>query len=226
MTRVACIEQLATAIAAVRVDHPTRVAIDGVDGVGKTSLAEELVEPLQRKNRPVIRASVDRFHHPRAIRYRRGPDSAEGYFLDSFDYSALRSVLLDPLGPSGDRRFRTAVIDPGSDQPVDVPEQTAAANAILLFDGVFLQRLELAGLWDFRIWVEAPFDVTVARGVRRDAVGSDRAPLIQDRYERYERRYVPGQLIYLDTCHPRDMANIIFNNVNLENPELYDRWAV
>jgi uridine kinase len=223
MTRVTCIEQLATAIAAIRVDHPTRVAIDGVDGVGKTSLAEELVEPLERKNRPVIRASVDGFHHPRAIRYRRGTDSAEGYFLDSFDYWALRSVLLDPLGPSGDRRFRPAVFDHRSDQPVHVPHQTAAANAILLFDGVFLQRLELADVWDFRIWVEAPFDVTVARAVRRDAIGSDRATLIEGKYE---RRYVPGQLIYLDTCHPRDTANIIFNNVNLENPELHDRWAV
>jgi len=84
MTRSTCIEQLATAIAAVQVTHPTRVAIDGVDGVGKTSLAEELVAPLARKGREVVRASVDGFHRPRAARYLRGRDSAEGYFLDSF----------------------------------------------------------------------------------------------------------------------------------------------
>ena len=89
MTRSDCIEQLAGAIASVRVDHPTRVAIDGVDGVGKTMLAEELVEPLARTGRQVLRASVDGLHRPRAARYQRGVDSGEGYFLDSFDYPTL-----------------------------------------------------------------------------------------------------------------------------------------
>jgi uridine kinase len=144
MTRLVCLEQLAAAIASVRADHPTRVAIDGVDGVGKTTLAHELVEPLAATGRQVIRASVDGFHHPREARYRRGSDSAEGYFLDSFDYGALKSVLLDPLGPGGDRRFRSATFDYRIDRRVDAPLQTAAADAILLFDGVFLQRSELA----------------------------------------------------------------------------------
>jgi uridine kinase len=72
VTRSACIEKLASVIAAVRVDHPTRVAIDGVDGVGKTRLADELVEPLAATGREVIRASVDGFHRPREARYRRG----------------------------------------------------------------------------------------------------------------------------------------------------------
>ena len=46
MKRSIVINELASAIAAVRVHHPTRVAIDGVDGVGKTKLADELVEPV------------------------------------------------------------------------------------------------------------------------------------------------------------------------------------
>jgi uridine kinase len=51
MTRSACIEQLAAAVAAVRLNHPTRVGIDGVDGVGKTALADELAQPLARVGR-------------------------------------------------------------------------------------------------------------------------------------------------------------------------------
>jgi uridine kinase len=41
----------------VRIDrpHPLRVAIDGVDAAGKTTLAEELVAPLEALGRPVIR---------------------------------------------------------------------------------------------------------------------------------------------------------------------------
>ncbi len=223
MTRSDCIEQLARAIASVRVDHPTRVAIDGVDGVGKTMLAEELVEPLARTGRQVLRASIDGFHRPRAARYQRGVDSAEGYFLDSFDYPTLRAELLDPLGPAGVRYFRPAVFDHRNDRPVDLPYQTAAADAILLFDGVFLQRFELADVWDLRIWVEAPFEVTVPRAVRRDAGGHDQGAMVQTKYQ---RRYVPGQIMYLHQCHPRDAANIVVNNADFEDQELHFRGAI
>lgn len=44
----------------------TRVGIDGVDGAGKTCLADELAGVLQAQGAPVIRASVDGFHRPRA----------------------------------------------------------------------------------------------------------------------------------------------------------------
>ena len=36
----------------------------------------------------------------------RGGYSAEACQHDSFDYDALRQVLLDPLGPGGDRGFQ------------------------------------------------------------------------------------------------------------------------
>jgi len=84
-----------------------------------------------------------------------------------------------------------------------------------LFDGVFLQRSELAGEWDVRVWVEAPFDVTVPRAVSRDAGQTDRATVIRTKYE---RRYVPGQLMYIARCRPRDVADVLVDNVDLENP--------
>lgn len=191
------------------------MAIDGVDGVGKTTLADELVEPVAATGRQVIRASVDGFHRPRAARYQRGADSAEGYFLDSFDYPALKAALLDPLGPGGDRRFRSAVFNYRIDQPVNGLLETAAENAILLFDGVFLQRSELADAWDLRIFVDATFDVTVARAVRR-ASGEDESVVRMQ----YRRRYVPGQMLYLTQCQPRESADIIVDNGDLNNPEL------
>ena len=223
MTRASCIERLASAIAAAHLNHPTRVAIDGVDGVGKTKLADELVEPLATRGREVIRASVDGFHRPRTVRYRRGRDSAEGYFLDSFDYASLRHELLEPLGPGGSRRFRTAVFDHRRDQPVDLGHGQAARDAILLLDGVFLQRTELAGACDFRIWVEAPFEVTVSRAVARDVQEQGERDAIQ---ALYERRYVPGQLIYLTQCSPRESADVVVHNSNLENPDLMFRQTV
>lgn len=165
MARLEVLNRLAERIAAIHRTHPTRVAVDGVDGVGKTTLADDLVQPLRSIVRHVIRASIDGFHNPGSVRLTRGSLSGEGYFLDSFNYAALRLQLLDPLGPNRNREYRTQVFDYRTDSEAPSIIHRASEDAILLFDGVFLLRPELQDVWDFAIWVEAPFDVTVQRAV-------------------------------------------------------------
>src|SRR5207245_3510406 len=92
----------------------------------------------------------------------------EGCYHDSFDYDALHRVLLYPLGPAGDRRFRTAVYNKGTDTALSQPFTTAHADAVLLFDGVFLLRPELIDQWDLRIFVSAEFEETLNRARTRD----------------------------------------------------------
>ena len=107
MERGELLELLAGFLLELELPHPLRVAIDGPDGAGKTSLGDELAAVLAG-GRPVIRAGIDDFHNPRSDRLRRGPDSPEGYFLYSFNYEALRTLLLEPLGPDGSRRYTAA----------------------------------------------------------------------------------------------------------------------
>ncbi len=216
MTRSVCLNDLASVISEMPPDH-SRVAIDGVDGVGKTTLADELAPLLEQSGRGVIRASIDGFHLPRRIRYRRGPSSPEGYFHDSFDYEALKSTLLDPLGPGGSRRFRTAVFDHRKDAAIKATLRTAKPGQILLFDGVFLLRPELERYWDLAIWLEAPFEVTVERAVQRDVSTGSKETAIRDRYE---HRYVPGQRVYLTQCRPKERADIVFTNTDISYPEV------
>ena len=220
MAREETLDQLANRIAARIADRPLRVAIDGVDASGKTTLADELAPLLIAWGRPVIRASVDGFQRPRAERYRRGPDSPEGYYHDSFDYAALRERLLLPLGPGGSRRIRRAVFDLASDRPLPPHEETAQDGAILLLDGVFLLRPELYDLWDYRVFVDAPFAVTLARAAKRDLAlfGSAEAVIA-----RYQRRYIPGQRLYLREARPRDRADVVIENEDLEEPRLVVR---
>ena len=94
---------------------------------GKTTLADQLAVVLRAQGREVIRASIEGFLLPRSLRYRRGEDSAEGCYHDSFDFDALHRVLLDPLGPAGDRRFQQAVYDTGTDTALSQPVTTAPA---------------------------------------------------------------------------------------------------
>ena len=218
--RKRCLQALAGLILAVDRPHPVRVAIDGPDAAGKTTLADELVPFVEASGRPVIRASIDGFHRPRAERVARGPESPEGYFHDSFDYAALKAALLDPLGPDGDRRFRRRVFDFRLDVPVGAPVETAPVDALLIFDGVFLLRPELAGLWDFGVFVAAPFAETVRRAAARDlALFGDEAAVRR----RYATRYVPGQRLYFATAEPQERANAVVENGDPERPILRRR---
>jgi uridine kinase len=217
MQRQPFVAGLAARIVSLTRAHPTRVAIDGVDAAGKTTLADELATSIEAMGRPILRASIDGFHNPAAKRRRRGRLSPIGYFEDSFNYTALLDGLLRPLGPGGSREVRLAVFDFRTDTDVDVRAQLAAADAILLFDGVFLLRRELREYFDFSIFVRADFSVTTARAEQRDVVlfGS-----VDEVRKRYRERYVPGQQLYLATCEPEQWASVVIDNNNPLQPRL------
>jgi uridine kinase len=221
MNRAQLLAQLAHLINKVICPHPLRVAIDGVDVAGKTTLAGELSSKLKEMERVVIQSTVDGFHNPRSIRYRRGPMSPEGYFHDSFDYRSITSRLLSPLGQDGDRCYQTAIFDYRTDRVVEVPVLKAPGDAILVFDGIFLQRPELAGFWDLCLFVDVTFDTVLDRATSRYASSNGRDPHSADEADllrRYELRYIPGQQEYLRSCHPKEMADIVIDNNDLSRP--------
>jgi len=212
--------RLATMIASVRADHPVRVAVDGIDAAGKTTLANSLVQPLTQFGREVIRASIDGFHRPKRLRYMRGKDSPAGYYYDSFDYEAVILYLLKPLGPAGDRLYRTIVFDHTTDTELTGDTTTASENAILIFDGVFLLRPELNRRWNFRIFVNVSIEAARERAVRRDGLwmrGETEAR------RRYETRYYPGQRIYMEECNPMSLADVVVENDDPMAPTLVVR---
>jgi len=211
--RAELLRKVAEAVAVMPADPVTRVAVDGVDGAGKTWFANELGGVLESMGRSVIRASVDGFHNPKAIRYRRGRNSPEGFFYDSYDYAQLEAALLAPLSPGGNRQYRVAVFDHVTDCPVDAPVRVAAPGDILLLDGIFLDRPELRGRWDYSIFLEVAFAVSVPRGAQRDGSSPDPgAP--------GNRRYVEGQKLYLATCKPRRFASIVIDHGDLNAPRV------
>ncbi|GMA16330.1 uridine kinase [Deinococcus metallilatus] len=190
-----------------------RVAVDGVDGAGKTTFADELAEVLRERDRTVIRASVDGFHAPRAVRYRLGRTSPEGFYRDSYDYPGLRAALLDPLGPGGSRRYRTAIFDHATDAPVETPERVAAEGSILILDGLFLHRSELRDVWDDSVFLHVAFAVSVPRGAARGpGYGSP------DLQAESNRRYVEGNRLYFREAQPQRYAGVVVDNNDLEAP--------
>jgi uridine kinase len=213
-TRDEVLGRLAVAVGSVTVAHPTRVAIDGPPAAGKTTLADELAVVLRTHRRDVIRATIDDFLFPRAQRYPRGEYSAEGCYFDTHDYHALNRVLLDPLGPGGNRRFQHAVYDRTTDTVLSPPVTHAPADAVLIFDGVFLMRPELIDRWDLRIFVSTALDKTVDRAVIRERQVASRAEVER----RWRERYIPSQQLYFATVRPTDHADIIVHNDEPQQP--------
>ena len=199
----AVLERVAASVLALPALGTVRVGIDGVDGAGKTMFGDELRDRLAPSGRPVIRATVDGFHNPKPVRYRRGRSSPEGFYRDSYDYATLQRVLLDPLGPGGTGRFRRAVFDVDADVAVDAPEEQALPGSILLLDGLFLHRSELRHHWDYSIFLRVEW-------VRNHRV--------RDRPEPGHHRYHEGQNIYFRECGPWQHASIVIDNDDLAAP--------
>jgi uridine kinase len=190
-----------------------RVGIDGVDGAGKTCFADELADVLRAAGRPVVRVGIDDFHQIRAVRYRRGRRSPSGFWLDSFDYPRLWAEVLGPLGPGGSRRYRPAGHDLETDQVLHPPLRAAPAGAVVVLDGVFLHRPELAGAWELSIFLDVGFGETARRMAGRD--GSEPDPEHPSL-----ARYVVAQRRYLADCRPRQQADIVIDNTVLAAPVL------
>lgn len=225
-TRQQIVFDIAGRIAAIRLSHPTRVAIDGVDAAGKTVLAEELATAIERLGRPVIRASIDGFHNPKAIRHRNGSLSPEGYFQDSFNHPSLIEFLLQPLGPAGSLLIRRTVFDFRTDKPLKSETEKTPSDSVLLFDGVFLLRPELREYFDYSVLVQADFATTLKRAEQRDLHLFNS---IEEVRRRYRERYIPGQKLYLNTVHSERWASIILTNNDptapkIENPSK-NLWA-
>lgn len=213
-TRDELLGRLAEAVGSVAGAHPTRVAVDGPPAAGKTTLADELAVVLRAQGRDVIRATIDDFLFPRARRYPRGEYSAEGCYFDTHDHDALNRVLLDPLGPGGDRRFQHAVYDRAADTVLSPPLATAPADAVLVFDGVFLMRPELVDRWELRVFVSTALEKTVDRAVVRERRVSSRAEVER----RWRERYLPSQQLYFATARPTDHVDMIVHNDEPQQP--------
>lgn len=207
------IGQVARRIPVRRDGFCLRVAVDGADGSGKTTFADELADAVRALGRPVVRISLDDFHHVRAVRYRRGRESPEGFWLDSYDYQRFREDVLEPFAPGGGRRYRSAAHDLVTDAVLDPPFRTASPGSVLIVDGLFLHRDEIGDVWDLSVFLEVPFAVTARRMAGRDGTNPDPGHPAM-------RRYVEAQKIYFAACSPQRRADILIDNADVEAPRI------
>ncbi|QNN52733.1 uridine kinase [Nocardioides mesophilus] len=181
------------------------VAVDGVDGSGKTTFAGLLAAEYLNRGRVALVVHMDDFLNPRAIRYRRGRTSPDGFFLDTYDLGTFAANVLEPLAPGGDRAVVARAFDLHADGPVADDPVVVPPGAVVIVEGMFLHRDELVTRWDLSVFLDVPFTVTASRMARRDGSNPDpEHPSMS--------RYVGGQRLYLDSCRPADRATFVIDN--------------
>ncbi len=226
--------------------HPLRVAIDGPDAAGKTTLANQIAYALEHRqpnsdlpaetfhhNPRTIRISADDYLNPPEIRHQRGRHDAVGYVRHSLNYDALLHYVLRPMG-TGRRhrcltrfydRIKDACADPKSMlEPAEV--KRAAPGMILLVDGIFLQRSRIRSYWDFVIYVSVAPETSLARGLaraRKLRVGETSRMDLLELESVFRKRYLPAQELYRRWEDPERMASLIIENDDPDYPQM--RWA-
>lgn len=198
---------------------PLLVAIDGIDGAGKSTFADEVADACRAADIPVVRSTIDSFHRPRADRHARGATSPVGFYLDSHDLDTIRTELLTPFRNGGTARL--AAFDEPSDRPVLGPEHVVGDGDVLLFDGIFLQRPELRDFWHFVVYLEASERVRLGRvALVLDDLPTDPLRVVDHVLTWVARidRYSSGMRYYADLVDPHAGAGLVVDNNDLERP--------
>jgi uridine kinase len=185
------------------------IAVDGPAGASAGPFADDLADEFRRRGTAVFRASLANFHRPRNEREQDGGDSPRAFYEDSFDYSLFRRILIDPFRTAGSTGFVLAGFDEKRDEVIHQPKWiTAGADALLIIDGLFLNRPDLAGLWNFSIWLTVSSEVALERlvdsGIHPDSDLGKRA--------------LGADALYQSDADPSEKASAIIDNTDPDHP--------
>lgn len=208
-------EEIACFILDLECNHPIRVGIDGITASGKSTFAKSLVSELLKSKRPIKMTTLDGFHNPRVKRYEKGRESADGYYFDAYNYKGILENLLQPLGPEGNKLYKTEIFDLQNDLPLINSFEQASSDTILVVDGSFSLRNELKDYWDVSIYLQVDYEIAEDRASLRDAEmfsSHDMARKIT------KGRYHGAHKIHDDSAEPKKNATFIVSNNNPSNP--------
>jgi hypothetical protein len=164
---------------------------------------------------PVARVHAGDFLRARSLRLERGPDDPETFFDGWYDLAALRREVLDPMAPEaapdvapGERTWLPRLRDPGTDRPYREPRRTAAPATVVVLDGMFLARWDVADAVDVLVFLDA----SPAARLRR-VPADDQA------------RVLPAWERYLQWCDPAAVATVVVRYDRPSHPAVRTRTA-
>ncbi|MFJ5770501.1 kinase [Psychrobacillus sp. NPDC093180] len=187
-------------------NRPYIIGIDGLSGAGKTTITQTLTKELTFEGQKIVVIHIDDLIEERAKRYNTGhPEWYEYYFLQWDAQEIKEKLLLAVHGKLNELHLK--YYDKENDRCY-MKSITIEQCNVLLIEGIFLQRKEWKGFFDYMIYLDCPKHVRSERVLRRDAyIGS-----INERLKKYERRYWAGEDYYFKEANPIQNADIVINS--------------
>ena len=189
-------------------DKPFIIGVNGVDCSGKTTFAWDLETYLKNRGYPTQIIAIDDFHNPKSVRY-SGEDQAYNYFFKSFNVEMLAEKLFKPIRENGKVITKLKLLNVENDKYEIIRRYKVTPETIVITEGVFLFRKELALFIDYKVYLDIPFEESKRRAVIRDAAAS---------LQKYETKYHPAQIKYIEQYAPAAQADIVIENSNPDFP--------
>jgi len=187
------------------------ITIDGADGSGKSTFAEQLAVGLEQAGWPVVLVSVDDFRRP--VDWSRADRrEVDTYYDEYYALGELERCL--QAFRAGAARVTIPVFDPRTETLAGHRTIDLGRARLALVEGVFALRVPSAAA-GLVIYVELEAAEARRRLMARDLARGRARAVIE---HRLDARYVPAQERYAAAYHPATRADVV---VNSARPQLF-----
>ncbi|MBM7660044.1 uridine kinase [Bacillus mesophilus] len=193
--KIGTFEQLIREIDSIASNQSTLlIGIDGCGGSGKSTLTRKLKD--QCSNVTIVHK--DDFFLPSSQLIKKHPTQKP--IGADFDWKRLLHQVIEPIRQNKEGRYQR--YDWEKDELAEW--QSVPVGGIVVIEGVYSTRKELADLYDFTIWVECPRETRLARGIERDG---------EQARETWENNWMISEDIYVKEDQPHNRADLIVSGI-------------
>lgn len=193
-----------------RKDKAFIIGINGIDCSGKTTFAKDLEAYLKARGKHTQLVHIDDFLNPKAIRY-AGNDQADKYYTKSFNFELLIDKLLKPISQKGKISTKLTALNLETDKFDTTRNYDIKTDSIVILEGVFLFRKELAPYIDYKVYLDISFEECKHRAALRDSTAIA---------AKYDDKYLPAEQRYIREYAPEKSADLATDNNNAEYPKI------
>lgn len=183
-------------------NRPLIVAIDGLSGAGKTTLTKEIESKLSKIHNVKV-LHIDDHIVENSKRYNTGYEEWYEYYVLQWDTEKLVDELFAKI-----HNHSMEIMLPFYNKTTDrtiTKKVTFEAKDIILVEGIFLQREQWQGFFDYKIYIDCPKAIRYERVLNRDLYIGNTEAIIN----KYKRRYWPAEEYYMNKVNPIKKADIV-----------------
>ncbi|MBR4224446.1 MAG: uridine kinase [Oscillospiraceae bacterium] len=179
------------------------LGIDGLGGAGKSTISEGLRAELESRGIMAVLLHIDDFIHTRSIRYDERFPEWECYYDIQWRYDYINDTIAALKACKGGD-VRIELYDKDNDSYY-TDTVTVGGKTVIVVEGIFLQRKEYRGSFDYMVYIDIPEEERLRRVLSRDTyIGSEK-----DITAKYENRYFPAERRYVDEYRPAETADYV-----------------